>query len=691
MITIDRDLCRDYARSSQLEWLETNGKGGFAMGTVAGVNARRYHGLLIAALQPPLSRSLLLSRLDEVMEPGLELSSHQYPGALWPQGYQRLLGFRLDPFPCWTFDVDGAQLEKQLFLVPGEQAVVVQYRVTQPRRMRVTPLLAFRDDHALTHQNAALDGAVQEERGPGALVLRLRPYAALPAMCLSASPTARFASEGGWLLHHEYLLELSRGLDYREDLWKPGTLELDLRPGQPAFVAATLGEGVLDAASVLRLEALVREQRRPRGSERFRAALETAAAQFVVRGDPPQARPTVIAGYPWFTDWGRDTMISLPGCLLSLGRLDEAREVLRGFLGFLEQGLIPNRFPDRPGEPLEFNTVDATLWLFQAAHALLERRPDPELLRSTLYPAALEIIGWHQRGTRHGIGVDPADHLLAAGAPGVALTWMDARVDGRPITPRHGKPVEINALWYNALRLAAGWGRALRDEPRAAAFDAEADAVAVSFRRAFWNEARGCLHDVVSPVDASVRPNQLIALSLAFPLFAGEQARSIVGVAGRHLLTPFGLRTLAPFEPGYLGHYRGGPAERDAAYHQGTVWPWLMGPYVRAYLHAFGRSAQALEHCRDLLRPLERHLAAEACLGSVSEVFDGEAPHLPAGAPAQAWSVAELLQLLADSDAGDTGAHSRADSDADSGADSHAGDTDAGDTDAGDTDAMETR
>jgi predicted glycogen debranching enzyme len=337
-------------------------------------------------------------------------------------------------------------------------------------------------------------------------------------------------------------------------------------------------------------------------------------------------------------------MISLPGLLISRGKLHEAREVLRGFLAHLDRGLIPNAFPDRPDDKPEYNTVDATLWLFQAAHAYVQASADVRFVREELYPAGKEIARWHVQGTHHGIRVDPADGLLAAGEPGVQLTWMDARVGDRVITPRHGKPVEINALWYNALRLLALWGGAFGDQPAAHDFAVEADRVRESFERAFWNEARGHLDDVVG--DPALRPNQLFALSLPFPLLSGERRKSVVRAVERKLLTPFGLRTLAADEPGYVARYRGGPAERDGSYHQGTVWPWLLGPYIRAWLCAYGRSAENIEHCRGLLRSLEEHLS-DACLGSISEVFDAEAPHRAGGAPAQAWSVAELLQVLA--------------------------------------------
>jgi predicted glycogen debranching enzyme len=356
--------------------------------------------------------------------------------------------------------------------------------------------------------------------------------------------------------------------------------------------------------------------------------------------------PTIIAGYPWFTDWGRDTMISVPGLLVARGRLREARDVLSGFLGYLDRGLVPNRFADSGGRP-EYNTADATLWLFPAAHALLQAGEDQEFLRDVLYPAALDILEWHRRGTHFGIHVDPLDGLLVAGDAGTQLTWMDAKVGDWVVTPRDGKPVEVNALWYNALRLTARWARKLGFSGQAQRLEAEARGTARSFEGAFWNPGRAFLNDVVRPggADARLRPNQLLAVSLPFPLLGAERQRSVVRAVERALLTPLGIRTLAPDEPGYQPAYRGEPRRRDGAYHQGTVWPWLLGPYVRAMLTAYGRDDATIARGLAVLRGIARHLG-EACLGTVSEIFEAEPPFRPVGAPAQAWSVAEILHVL---------------------------------------------
>ena len=649
-LLVPREICTSYSRSSKLEWLETSGEGSFAMGTVAGSRTRRYHGLLVAALRPPVDRTLLLAGLDEFVsqadpaQPPLALSTQQYPNALSPAGFSRLIEFRLDPYPTWIFDVGGAQVEKQLFMLHGEQTVIVSWRATNKRRLTVLPFLAFRDYHGLLRASRPWDGRVREEHS-ASVVLRVRPDPALPELRLHASPGTQLRQDGAWYYNAEVLEEQARGLDFQEDLWKLGTLTLELAPGRASYLVATTGERAFSPAQVEELAAAEEERRRPRTAEPLRARLERAADQFCVRrGD---GRPTVIAGYPWFTDWGRDTMIALPGLYLARGKFDEARDVLRGFLAHLNQGLIPNRFPDRPGEPLEYNTADATLWMFQAAHAYLSAGGERAFLRDEFYPAGKAIISWHRRGTHHGIHVDGEDHLLAAGEPGLQLTWMDARVGEQVVTPRIGKPVEINALWFNALRLMAQWAKELGYAEDEEEFRGEADLVAFSFERAFWNPARGYLNDVVTPggPDASLRPNQLFAVALPFPLLEPGQRQKVVQAVERELLTEVGLRTLARGEPAYQGQYRGNMAERDRAYHQGTVWPWLLGPYARAYLTAFGRTQETQAYCRGLLYGLEARLE-EGCLGQVGEIFDGDSPHLPCGAPAQAWSVAALLEVL---------------------------------------------
>src|SRR5581483_8730873 len=421
--------------------------------------------------------------------------------------------------------------------------------------------LAYRDYHSLAHANAALNQ--EAEASPG--LLRLSPYPGLPPLEFRFS--GAYGHEPHWYYNIEYPAELERGLDFREDLLTPGVLTLALQPGAWNPICASI-DGT---------EAGEPERRRD---------------PFVVRR--ADGKPTILAGYPWFTDWGRDAMISLRGLLIAPGRLDEARQIIEGFLQHSNRGIIPNRFPDW-GETPEYNTADATLWMFQAVRAWLDAGGDRTFLREGFYPAAQEMIDWHRRGTGHAIAVDPNDHLLVAASENAPLTWMDTK-----FTPRRGKPVEINALWHAALSLMAQWADALGD-PAAAEYRAEADRVRESFGARFWNPQRECLYDVLAPEgpDPKIRPNQIFPVSLPFGLLDRDQQQAVVRIVERELLTPLGLRTLERSDPDYKPRYEGSPAERDAAYHQGTVWPWLMGPFVDARLAAFGRTRENLDFCRD--------------------------------------------------------------------------------------------
>ncbi len=645
-VVVGRAECRDYAHSSHLEWLETNETGAYAMGTVSVANTRRYHGLLVATLRPPVDRIVTLARLEEtLLEAGrdIPLATNQYPGAVHPKGFELLEEFRLDPCPTWVFRVGEARIERRLFLVAGQQTAVMVYRSDQSVRLRVEPLLAFRDYHALGHRNGGANATVLEQAAHGVRVLTFRPYPGFPPMFLY-HPGESFAPAAVWHENVEYLEELDRGLDFREDLLSPGAFILAVGPNRVGWVVATLESSApADAATVLRLET-ERATARETATDPVEACLERAAEQFSVsRAD---GSPTVIAGYPWFTDWGRDTMISLPGLLIARGKLDVARQVLEGFLRRLDGGLIPNRFPDQAG-PAEYNTVDATLWMFQAVHAYLVAKGDRAFLEEVFFPAARGIIEAHLKGTHHGIHVDAEDGLLVAGGPGANLTWMDARVNGQPVTPRHGKPVEVNALWYNALRLMEVWAGQLGDAAESSGYAELAQQVARSFDSLFWNARDGFLYDVLLPEgpDRRLRPNQLLALSLPFPLLDEARRLSVLLRVEAELVTPVGLRTLSHSEPGYQPFYCGGPAQRDAAYHQGLVWPWLLGPFVDAYLVVHGNTQTTRSHCRRLLAGLEAHLLTQGCLGSVSECFEAEVPFRPVGAPAQAWSVAELFRL----------------------------------------------
>lgn len=649
------DVVRDLDRASSLEWFETNGLGGYAAGTVAGVRTRRYHGLLFSSAAPPADRRLLLAAYDVSLHLDgrrFDLATHRYGDVVHPEGYRLLASFRTDPFPTRTWTGEGWALDEETFLPRGRDAVAVRWTLRAvpgaggaapslaTARLEVRPLVAARDDHALTRRNDALDPTVRRSAGG----FEFRPYAALPAIRFSCG-TAEIGGPGVWYEGFRYDEERRRGFDHVEDLFSPCALAFAIgRSGEATCVAGTDPVGLdelpaLRAAEVSRRDALAAAAP---SSEPCVRALAVAADRFVVRRGEG---PTLVAGYPWFVDWGRDAMIALPGLLLATGRAADARGVLATFASYLDGGMLPNRFPDRGATP-EYNTVDAALWFAEAARAYVAATDDDAFLRATLLPAVRAIVAAHVAGTRHGVRVDD-EGFLRAGEPGVQLTWMDAKVGDRVITPRHGRPVEIQALWFNALRTLAAFERRAGTPEAATAADRRADALRAAFEDVFWNAPQGCLFDVVGDdgaPDASVRPNQLFAVSLFHPLLEGPRAQSVVATVERKLLTPVGLRTLSPCDRRYVGRYEGGPAERDAAYHQGAVWPWLFGAYADAFLRVHGRSRGARTSIRRRLLALLERLG-EAGLGSLSELHDGDPPHAPRGCFAQAWSVAEALRV----------------------------------------------
>jgi len=657
MIRFDETVCGDLAQALRREWLETNGLGGFASSTIVGLDTRRYHGLLVAALAPPGGRTLLLAKVEETLVVGgarHELSANRYPGVVHPEGHRLQRGFRLDPFPVFTWAVAGLVVEKTVALVHGENTVVVLWTVTPDAgadpaaagdaALELRPLIAFRDFHATTHENPALDPTVRTDAG----VVSVAPYAGLPALRVAHDADA-VDPQGCWYRRFQYEAERERGLDFEEDLFQPFTLRFDLgRRTSVALVAGTeLRHTAGDAEALLRAE---EERRRtlvaaaPAGDALQRTLLASADQYVVRRGDGK----TIIAGYPWFGDWGRDTFISVRGLCLATGRLDVARDVLLAWTGVVSDGMLPNRFTDG-GETPEFNSVDAALWFVVAAHEFLAHaraagRPASAADEDALWRAIDAILDGYARGTRHRIGLDPEDGLLYAGEPGVQLTWMDAKVGDWVVTPRVGKPVEVQALWLAALEVGAERGgrwTKLLERGRA------------SFAQRFWNETAGCLYDVVDPdghagaVDASLRPNQILAVGgLPSVLLDAARARRVVDVVEQRLWTPLGLRSLAPGEPGYVARYAGGVRERDGAYHQGTVWPWLAGPFVEAWVRVRGGTPDAKREARSrFVAPLERHLV-DAGLGHVSEIADAEQPFEPRGCPFQAWSVGEVLRVV---------------------------------------------
>ncbi|MEO8041174.1 MAG: amylo-alpha-1,6-glucosidase [Acidobacteriota bacterium] len=645
MIAFNSTICTNFREASSREWLETNGIGGFASGTISGANTRRYHGVFTPAVDPPLGRITILSKFEEtfvVDGSPYELSANQYPERIHPQGFQFLKTFRLDPFPIWVFEIDGVEIEKKIFMVHGDNTVVARWSLRRIDKrdkrsvsLEVRPLLSFVDYHHLRHEDSAFAGDYIEEKG----MVSMRPVADMPAIFLHHDAT-QIDRTGYWYRDFEYAVERERGFDYREDLFQPFSMKFDDATSASVIVSTSRFDrpdaARLEKAELKRRKALIKQAG---AEEDFTKQLTWAADQFIVaRG----SGHTIIAGYPWFSDWGRDTMIALNGLTLATNRPEIARGILLEFSNHISQGMLPNRFPDA-GIEAEYNTVDATLWYFEAVRAYTEHTDDLDFVRENLYHKLVDILAWHLRGTRYNIHVD-TDGLLYAGEPGVQLTWMDAKIGDLVITPRTGKPVEIQALWYNALRIMAGLAERFGDDEDRDRYVAMAELAKLSFNALFWNEAERCLFDVVDNGnrDGSVRPNQILAASLPYSILDAERAKLIVDKVEAELLTPVGLRSLSPTDPKYIPVYVGSPFERDSAYHQGTVWAWLIGPFIDAYRKVYPNSDARVA---EILSGFQTHLK-EAGLGQISEIFDAERPHAPRGCPAQAWSVAEVLRVI---------------------------------------------
>lgn len=647
--SFDKSACTDLPEALGREWLETNGLGGFACGTVAGAHTRRYHGLLTAALNPPGGRMLLLSKLEETLVMGerrIDLATNEYAGGtVHPEGYLLLSNFRLGPFPTWTFEAEGVRLEKSVFMRQGSNTVQVEYKLLQAPAgvdpiLELRPLIAFRDYHSTTHENGALNAAVESTPN----LASVQPYSGLPRLYFSHD-AEQLQHEGYWYKNFFYRIEQERGLDSEEDLFNPFVLSWKLGMNRGATVIASTEQKDIREAGAVREAELQRRQQIVATSpvnDPLVRALTSAADQFLVRRGEEW---TIIAGYPWFTDWGRDTMISLPGLTLFSGRTDIAKSILRNFVRHTDMGMLPNRFGDS-GAEAEFNSVDATLWFFEAARAYAAVTGDYDFIRQELYDVLNQIMEFHIKGTRYNIKMAD-DGLLNTGTPDTQLTWMDARIGDWVVTPRSGKPVEIQALWYNALRIMEDLAAHFSDDERRKEYSSLASLADAAFNTMFWNSEAGCLYDVVSgdSADGSIRPNQIFAVSLHYSMLAVDRARAVVQTVERELLTPFGLRTLSRADTGYRGRYEGDQYSRDSAYHQGTVWPWLLGPFVSAYVRVNGGAAQSRARAHDLLGRMESHLS-EAGLGQISEIFDGDAPHHPRGCFAQAWSAAEVLRAL---------------------------------------------
>jgi len=643
-ILLDRDICRDFERSSRLEWVDTSETGGYAMGTVAGLHTRRYHGLLVAALDPPTRRCVMLSRIDEQVDYDnavFDLATNSFVDGLHPCGYELLDLFRLDPYPIWVWAVKDASLIKRVFLVKRKNAVIVEYTCSKPCIIRARPLLACREYHSVLHAGDGFNTAL--DRGPHHF--QIQPNAEFPPLVVYHDNHASFEEHGEWVRGFQYFKDEQRGEPHVEDLYAPGVITLNLEPGRTSWIVANVGDqDHYDDAMVKQLTEAYR-QVQVRGNTPFEARLTSDSCHF--RAFKSDGRATVMAGFPWFAAWGRDAMISLPGLMITRGMFDDARDVIEGFLTHLNQGIIPNHYPDIG--PPEYNTIDATLWMFQAVWSYVQCGGGMNWVTDVFYPAAKEIVAWHERGTLYEIQADPEDGLLKGGVDGIMLTWMDAKVGDWVVTPRRGKPVEVNALWFNALRMMLHWATELEDLEYGHKIRDLAKKVQHSFNAKFWNQKRGCAYDFLELAgdkpDAKIRPNQIFAASLPFPMFDDERRKSLVSVVRDELLTPVGLRSLAPGDSDYRPRYEGDRVSRDGAYHNGTVWPWLLGPYITGYLRTFGRTTENVAYCRELIDNFEPRML-EFGLGSIAEIYDGDAPHHPRGCIAQAFSVAEILRVL---------------------------------------------
>ncbi len=636
--------------SDQAEWIETDGLGGFASGTASGARTRRYHAILLAATTPPTGRLALVNGFDASVRTAagtFALSSQAYaPGVVHPDGARRIESFETEPWPRWVFRLeDGTRVSQEIFARHGSPVVAVSWRLVEGPGgaiLSVRPYLSGRDYHALHHENGAFRFEPDARDGR----LTWRPYEGVPGIVVLTN--GGYSQQPEWYRSFLYEEERARGLDHIEDLAAPGVFQWDLSRGEAVWILGAEIAGVPPVAPSTTPAACLKSLRVSEKARRARFAspLHRAADGYLVKRGEGM---TIVAGYPWFTDWGRDTFIALRGICLSAGRLAEARQILVQWSGAVSQGMLPNRFPDS-GESPEYNCVDASLWYVIAVHDYLcamekGNRRVAAKDRKALLGAIEAILSGYAGGTRFGIRMDE-DGLLAAGVPGVQLTWMDAKVGDWVVTPRIGKPVEVQALWLNALKIGGAFSKRWRPILQRGL---------ASFARRFWNEKGGYLHDVVdvdgrpATADASFRPNQIFAVGgLPMTLLDGPRARRTVDQVESRLWTPMGPRSLAPSEAGYAPRYQGGVRERDSAYHQGTVWPWLAGPFVEAWLRVRGNTRSARKEARArFLAPLQDHLG-KAGLGHISEVADAEPPHTPGGCPFQAWSLGELLRLSLD-------------------------------------------
>ncbi len=637
------------------EWLLTNSRAGFAAGTLAGCNTRRYHAMLIGSSNPPANRVKALANCFETIHRGdkeLSFSCFEFDNAFHPRGFQYLRSFRSDIGVHWDYDLEFARVTRSLYLLADSDVAAIVYTfsgVTEGFDFAVRPFAGLQDFHHLQHNSSHLYSLWNDQE------ITVQSGNDFSGKLLLHSEMMRFEQQPQWWDRFLYRQERRRGQDCYEDLWSPGVFKRRIEKAcrvvlWAGFCGSTEQDNpleqldidvVLDGLMLSRKEQLKNSD----PAEPIQQQLFRASAQFLVeRNLNDRSTPTIIAGYPWFVDWGRDTFIALEGLCLTPGRYQVASGVLQTFARAVSEGMIPNRFDDY-GQAAHYNSVDASLWFVHAAFAYLRMTNDRQTFSGKLLPAVRWIIDSYRRGTRFEIHADH-DSLISAGNADTQLTWMDAKCNGVTFTPRYGKAVEINALWYNALRNLEQYHQDKNIE-QTAFYRNVADEVQGHFAKLFWNDKAGCLYDCVLPdgtQDPSIRPNQIFAVSLPFSPLTQAQQEAVVQVVHDHLLTPFGLRTLSPTDSRYVPRFEGNPFERDSAYHQGTVWPWLIGPFIEAYLRVHSFSAEAKDQGKVFLEPLLKQLTADGCVGTLSEVLDGDPPQKPKGCFAQAWSVAEVLR-----------------------------------------------
>jgi predicted glycogen debranching enzyme len=645
-VRFGRENWRTFERGVEKEWLLTNGIGGYASSTIIGANTRRYHGLLVASLNPPVERHLVLSKIDETLEIGnnkYNLYSFKTPDYVM-EGFQYQQHFLSDPLPVYIYNIEDVFIEKVITMVYGENTVAIVYRIINGAnnlKLRLTPLINFRDYH---HNSNRSHMTFKTKKIPSGI--EINPYNMEINITITCDRANFTLQQNCWFINMYYPKEQERGLYPLEDHFIPGYFDIEAYPDEEKYITiiATLENEIKERDGLILIK---KEEERIKAlidtagySDEFAQKLTIAADKFIVYRKSTDSK-TIIAGYPWFTDWGRDTMIALPGIALVTKRFDDAREILYTFSQYLKDGLIPNMFSDGGHSPA-YNTVDASLWFFEAACKFINYTNDHYFIRKHIYRALKEIVNAYINGTQFHIKMDN-DFLISAGNPSTQLTWMDAKAGGVPVTPRYGKVVEINALWYNALIVISNLAYSYGED--GTYFKKIAEKTKASFIQSFWNEDKQCLYDLIRLdfKDDRVRPNQILAISLTNAVIENEKAEKIVQKVWEELYTDFGLRSLSPKSDEYKGIYIGEQYTRDSAYHQGTAWAWLSGHFITAYIRVFGKKSLHDKRVQGFIEPFKDHIK-DACIGSISEIFDGDKPYIPRGCISQAWSVGEILR-----------------------------------------------